>query len=152
MLDFGIHNRFNSLPLCMLWIINWKWLAMGSSVNYTTVWGSFSVWPHEQSGELGSYSERTSDYDIIYRTLQRKPFSVNYLFYPIDCFWFLNSNLQCQNLLSFFSAFTLDILGYLQNRIKILWQLQGQIQLVQLFWENLYLGISCILVHVYWMM
>ena len=102
MLDFGIHNRFNSLPLCMLWIINWKWLAMGRSVNYTTVWGSFSVWPHEQSGELGSYSERTSDYDIIYRTLQRKPFSVNYLFYPIDCFWFLNSNLQCQNLLSFF--------------------------------------------------
>ena len=39
----------------------------------------------------------------------------------------------------------IDILGYLHNRIKFLWQLQGQIQLVQLFWENLYLGISCIL-------
>ena len=40
----------------------------------------------------------------------------------------------------------IDILGYLQNRIKLLWQLQGQIQLVEVFWGNLYLGISCILV------
>ena len=123
-----------------LWIVNWKWLAMECSVNYTIVWWSFTVWPHEPSGELGSYSERTSDYDIIYRTLHDKPFSVNYPFSPIDCFWFLNFNLQCQNLL-FFLCLYIDISGYLHNRIK----LQGQIQLVQLFWENLYLGISCIL-------
>ena len=35
---------------------------------------------------MESYSERTSDYGIIYRTLRGKPFSVNYPFYPIDCF------------------------------------------------------------------
>ena len=114
---------------------------MECSVNYTIVWWSFTVWSHEPSGELGSYSERTSDYDVIYRTLHGKPFSVNYLFYPIGCFWFLNSDLQCQNLL-FFLCLYIDILGYLQNRIKLFWQLQ----LVQLFSENLYLGISCILV------
>ena len=95
-------NKLNKL-----WIVNWKWLAMECSVNYTIVWWSFIIWPHEPSGELGSYSERTSDYDIIYRTLHGKPFSVNYRFYPIDCFWFLNSNLQCQNLLFISSAFTL---------------------------------------------
>ena len=83
---------------CMLWIVNWNWLAMECSVNYT-IWCSFTVWPHESSGELGSCSERTSDYDIIYRTLHGKPILVNYPFYPIDCFWFLNFNLQCQNCL-----------------------------------------------------
>ena len=46
---------------------------------------------------------------------------------------------------TFFLYFYIDILGYLYNRIKLLWQLQGQIQLLQLFWENLYLGVSCIL-------
>ena len=121
---------------------------MECSVNYTIVWWFFTVWPYEPSGELGSYSERTSDYDIIYRTLHGKLFSVNYPFYPIECFGFLNSNLQCQNLL-FLLCLYIDILGYLHNRIKLLWQiqsqLQGQIKLVQLFWENLYLGISCIL-------
>ena len=59
----------------------------------------------------GSYSERTLDYDIIYRTLHGKPFSVNYPFYPIYCFWFLTSNLQCQNLLFFLCLYN-DILGY----------------------------------------
>ena len=115
----------------MLWKVNWKWPAMECSVNYTIVWWSF-----EPAGELGSYSERTSDYDIIYRTLHGKPFSVNYPFYPIDCFGFLNSNLQCQNLLFFLCLYT-DILGYLHNRIKLL---QGQIKLVHLFWENLHSG------------
>ena len=113
-------------------------------LNYTIVWWSFTVWPHEPSGEFGSYGERISDYDIIYRTLHGKPFSVSYLFYPIDSFGFLNSNLQYQNLL-FLPCLYIAILGYLHNRIKLLWQLQGQIKLVQLFWEYLYLGISCIL-------
>ena len=80
-----------------------------------------SLFDHEPSGELGSYSERISAYDIIYRTLQGKPFSVNYPFYPTDCFWFLISNSQCQNLL-FFLCLYLDSLGYLHNRIKLLWQ------------------------------
>ena len=53
-------------------------------------WWSFTDWPHEPSGELGSYSERTSNYDIIYRTLHDKPVLDNYPFYPIDCFWFHN--------------------------------------------------------------
>ena len=67
-------------------------------------------------------------------------FSVNYPFYPKYCFGFLNSNLQRQNLVLLLCLY-IDILGYLHNRRK----LQGQIKLVQLFWENLYLGISCIL-------
>ena len=89
-----------------LWILTWNCLAMKCSVNYTIVWWYFTVWPNEPSGELGSYSERTSDYDINYRILYGKPISINYPFYATDCFWFLNSNLQCQNLLFPF-AFTL---------------------------------------------
>ena len=46
---------------------------------------------------------------------------------------------------TFFPCLYIDILGYLHNRIKLLWQLQVQTQLVPLSWENLYLGISCIL-------
>ena len=116
----------------MLWIVNWKWLAMECPVNYTIVWCSFTVWPHKPWGELGSYSEKTSDYDIIYITLHGKPFSVNYPFYPIDCFWFLNSNLQCQNLLSFLCLY-IDILGYLHNRIKLLWQLHSISKIIHSF-------------------
>ena len=99
----------------------------------------------QPSGKLWSYIEWTYDYDIIYRTLHGKPILVNYPFCPIDSFWFLNSNLQCQNSL----FFPVPLHWYFRISTKhnqLLWQIQGQIQLVQLFWETLYLGISCILV------
>ena len=113
-------------------------------VNHTIVWWSFTVWPHKQSGELGSYSERTSNYDIhvIYRTLHGKPILGNYPFYPTDCFCFLNSNNVKKVLFFFSSAFYINWYFFY---IYKTWSIQ-LVHVLQLFWENLYLGISCILV------
>ena len=111
------------------------------SYHSLTIFHCFTPWAVRRDGII---QWKTSNYDI-YRPLHSKPILVNYPFYPTDCFWFLNSNLQCQNLL-FSPCLYIGILGYLQNRIKLLWHLQVQIRLVQLFRENLYLGISCILV------
>ena len=63
---------------------------------------------------VGIIRERTSDFDVIYRTLRGKPILVNYPFYPIDCFGFLNSNLQCQK----FTIFPLLLHWYFRISTK----------------------------------
>ena len=84
--QFIVHGQYRKL-----WIVNWKWLAMECSVNYTIVWWSFTVWPHDPSGELtpravrrvGLIQWKNIKLWYNYRTLHGKPFSVNYPFYPI---------------------------------------------------------------------
>ena len=86
------------------------------------------------------------DYDVFTEHSIASHFQTTIHFIYFTDFGFLISIYNVQIYTLFILCLNLDILGYLQNRIIFLWQLPGQIQLVQLFWENLYLGISCILV------
>ena len=100
--------------------------------------------------QVGVIRERTSDFNVIYRTLRGKPILVNYPFYPIDCFWFLNSKLQCQK----FTIFPLPLHWYFristkQNQTFMTISRSNPFSAVIL--GNLYLGISFIWSPVYWM-